>query len=121
MPEKYRALLEAELEQVTKQLSEIAVEDPTTGDWSAKIDHGGNTPEANDAADDAEEWGERRAEVSSLETRHRNLKRALNKIEAGTFGNCEISGEPIEEARLDANPAARTNIANRDREDELPL
>ena len=44
----------------------------------------------------------------------------LKKIEAGTFGVCEISGEPIEEDRLDANPAARTNKANINNEADLP-
>jgi RNA polymerase-binding transcription factor DksA len=37
-----------------------------------------------------------------------DVKDALAKIDAGTYGICETSGEPIEEARLRANPAART-------------
>ena len=47
--------------------------------------------------------------------------RALQKIKAGAYGVCEISGEPIEVERLAANPAARTTLANADREKELPL
>jgi Tfp pilus assembly PilM family ATPase len=33
---------------------------------------------------------------------------ALTKIEEGTYGTCEVSGDEIETDRLEANPAART-------------
>ncbi|MEK7091498.1 MAG: TraR/DksA C4-type zinc finger protein [Patescibacteria group bacterium] len=33
---------------------------------------------------------------------------ALAKIDAGNYGLCEISQEPIELDRLEANPSART-------------
>ena len=80
----------------------------------------GNADE-NVEADAVEEWNGRRALMAQLEIRYRNIKRALEKIANGTYGICEISGEPIEEERLHANPAARTNLANIDREKELPL
>jgi DnaK suppressor protein len=50
--------------------------------------------------------------VSTLQARLSDVNRALDKIEAGTFGSCEVSNEPIEADRLEANPAARTNKAN---------
>lgn len=50
--------------------------------------------------------------VTTLQTRLTDVNAALGKIEAGTFGICEVSGEPIEADRLEANPAARTNKAN---------
>ena len=59
--------------------------------------------------------------MPQLETRFRNIKRALDKIEAGTFGICEISGNQIEPERLAANPAARTDISHIDKEDTLPI
>ena len=33
---------------------------------------------------------------------------ALERIEKGTYGICEVGNEEIEEDRLNANPAART-------------
>ena len=42
-------------------------------------------------------------------------------IEKGTYGICEISGQPIEAERLKANPAARTSQANQEKEAQLPL
>ncbi len=46
--------------------------------------------------------------MAVLENRWNEVRAALKKIEAGTYGICEISGEPIEEDRLEVNPAART-------------
>lgn len=114
--------LETELEQVVTELSVIASQAPHTGDWVA-VPGGAQVGNAdpNEEADTVEEWNQRRALVAQLEIRYRNIVRALEKIKNDTYGVCEISGEPIEEARLAANPAARTNLANADREKELPL
>ena len=120
--EHFRSLLTEQLEAVTNELKTIAHQDKETGDWIAtpEADSRGNADE-NVGADVTEDWNERRAVLEQLEIRYRNITRALKKIEGGMFGTCEISGEPIEPERLEANPAARTNIANRDREAELPL
>lgn len=120
--EEYKVRLEAELAETAAELDLIAVQNEETGDWEAKpsAEDLGNADE-NLEADVFEDWATRRALVAELETRYRNILRALAKIEAGTYGICEISGEMIEPERLSANPAARTNIANRDRERELSL
>jgi RNA polymerase-binding transcription factor DksA len=36
---------------------------------------------------------------------------ALQRLDSGTYGVCEVCGQPIGAARLDALPAARTCIA----------
>ena len=54
------------------------------------------------------------AVLDQLENRLMSVERALEKIAKGIYGMCEVSGEKIEHARLEANPAARTNIANRE-------
>ena len=120
--EPYREALESALAHVTAELGSIAHHDTHTDDWVATpdADNIGNADE-NVSADTIENWNERRALMAQLETRYRNIKRALQKIEAGTYGICEISGEPIEAGRLAANPAARTNLANMDREKELSI
>ena len=80
-------------------------------DWQTK-DAGMDTPtpaaDANEAADKQEEFDERQAVTENLEVRLRDINDALGKIASGTYGVCEVSGEPIEEDRLAANPAART-------------
>lgn len=119
---QYKKELEALLTTITTDLETIAVYNEQTGDWVAKPE-GADTGEAdaNVEADVVEDWNERRATLSNLETRYNNIRRALRKIEDGTFGLCEISGEPIEVDRLAANPAARTCQKHMDEEHTLPV
>jgi DnaK suppressor protein len=42
----------------------------------------------------------------TLERRLQNVERALQKIEEGTYGICEDTGEPIPKGRLEAVPEA---------------
>ena len=67
-----------------------------------------DSADPNETADNIEEFEENTAVLKELEIRYNNIKDTLAKIEEGKFGICEISGEPIEEDRLIANPAART-------------
>ncbi len=120
--DEFKNILEAELTTIVTDLQTIATQNIETGDWIAIPDSGeiGNADE-NSVADTVEDWNERRALMAQLEIRYRNISEALKKIAAGTYGICEISGEPIEIERLHANGAARTNIANIEREKELPI
>jgi RNA polymerase-binding transcription factor DksA len=120
--EELKNQLEFALSQIVSELNTIAVQQPETGDWVAipAIEDRANA-DANLDADVTEDWNVRRATLGQLETRYRNITRALKKFETGNYGICEISGEPIETERLAVNPAARTNLANINREKELPL
>lgn len=115
-------LLTTQLKDVTSQLQEIAVLDTDSGDWMIRTDNIDQTEtDENSQADAAEEADERVSVLAELENQYRIIVHALKKIEAGTYGICEISGEPIEEGRLHANPAARTCIHHMESEYELPL
>ena len=46
----------------------------------------------------------------AAEQRVVDLDAALERLEAGTYGTCEVCGQPIGEARLAAVPAARRCI-----------
>lgn len=119
---QYKQELENLLETITKDLQTIAVYEDSTGDWIAKPEGTAvHEADANVSADIVEDWNERRATLQELETRYNNILRALQKIEAGTFGRCEISGHDIEPDRLAANPAARTCKAHMNEEASLPL
>jgi RNA polymerase-binding transcription factor DksA len=117
----HKTNLENLLAEIVSELETIAVHREATDDWVAKPDTSGNEADENVEADLVEDWNERRATLSELETRYQNIKRALRKIEDGTFGYCEISGEAIEPDRLHANPAARTCKHHLDQEHTLPL
>ncbi|HVY73070.1 MAG TPA: TraR/DksA C4-type zinc finger protein [Candidatus Paceibacterota bacterium] len=90
------------------------------GEWEADggdIDH--TATEEDEVADRIEEYEERSSEIDPLEAQWKNVKRALQKIEDGEYGVCEISGEEIEMDRLEANPSARTCKAHMESEGEL--
>lgn len=109
---RFEQKLQEELKEVTEELKSVGVQNPhNKADWEAtetQMDVMGATADPNEAADKQEEYVENRAIVDSLEVRFNNITRALEKIKDGTYGTCEVSGERIEEDRLEANPAART-------------
>lgn len=97
-----RAILE-------KELSRLGIQDPETGDWGASLYTDTDTiSDMNDMGDRDEDFATTANTLGELEIRYKDVLVALKKIEDGTYGICEVSGEPIEEDRLMANPAART-------------
>lgn len=73
----------------------------------------------NEVADLAEEGHIESIVLTELEARHRSITHALSRIDAGTYGICEVGKEVIEENRLEANPAARTCRAHMTEEEHL--
>jgi RNA polymerase-binding protein DksA len=62
----------------------------------------------NEVADKIEEFDSNFAISDDLKLSLNDVQAALDRIEEGTYGVCEVSGKPIELDRLGANPAART-------------
>ena len=108
---KYKKKLEAQkinLENELKTVGRINPDNPL--DWEPVPGGNNGTLKAdrNEAADKVEQFEENSAILKELEIRYNNVLRALKKIEDGAYGVCEVSGEKIEEDRLEANPSART-------------
>lgn len=119
---QYQSKLQDDLNRLTEELKTIGVNNPMTDDWLETLgEYNHSEADTNSEADANEELDERRATLNSLETEYRDVKRALKKIEEGTFGICEISGEVIEEARLQFKPTARTCIKHMNDENQLPI
>ncbi len=120
---KYKTNLEAQLQELTRELKTVGIHDPKNpSDWIAVPENIDTSESDMDLiADASEDWAERQDLVATLETRYNTLVHALAKIDAGTFGICEICGGPIEEDRLGANPAARTDKAHMNDEGTLSL
>ena len=112
--EYFKQKLEAEKANLEAELGTIGRKNPDNqADWEAT----GTSldvlkSDENEVADTIEEYEGNTAIVKNLEKSYNEVLRALGKIENGTYGICEISGDPIEKERLEANPAARTSLAH---------
>ena len=109
----YKQKLLEERATLEKELGHIAEQNPDNpADWEPKPeDIPQTTADAGEMADRLGEFGERQSAEINLEVRLNNVKHALERIEEGTYGICEVSKKPIPEERLQANPAATTIIA----------
>lgn len=119
--EKFKTRLEGELVFAETELRSLGHQNPGNEEsWDASMDDIDTTAtEPDEVADRMEEYEEDREELAAIQKHWHNIKRALTRIEDGSFGICEISGEPIEEDRLEANPSARTCKAHMEQEGEL--
>lgn len=107
----FKEKLENEKKTLIVEMTELGVYDHETKTWEPVAVHSpGKEEEAdeNDLADKFEDYDARSSKLGIFSTRLNDIEDALKKISSGKYGRCEVSGEPIEEARLKANPAART-------------
>lgn len=108
--EIYKQKLLDEKVRLEKELASIGRINPDNpADWEATpVDAGSRESDPNDRADQVEDYETNTAILKQLEIQLEDVNDALAKIESGKYGICEVSGHPIEEGRLNANPAART-------------
>ena len=101
--------LEKERDVLLEELRDMGKLNPETGEWEATPEEQ-NTPESdqNDMADRFEDFEARSSMMKTLEPRLNDVLRALKRLGRDSFGKCEVCKKDIEEARLEANPAART-------------
>lgn len=115
----FQDLLETEKKALEEQLQGLGHRLNDEGDWIAvPMEQDGNEADYLDQATHVEAFEDRVGALTQLEKQYSDIIRALNKITNNTYGICEISGDKIEEDRLEANPAART--CKRHMNDRLP-
>lgn len=106
----FKNKLAEEKKLLERELSQVGHVNPdNSADWEgepAKMDI--SEADKNERADRIEEFETNAAIEVTLENRFNEIARAFDRMEAGTYGICEIGGEEIEHERLMANPAART-------------
>ena len=113
--EELRAQLEVEKENLEEERASHGRVLDDTGDWvGASTGFEGEEADPNDVADQIEELATNVPLVEELETRHRDVIDALEKMDEGVYGICEVSNEPIPLDRLKANPSARTLLEHAD-------
>jgi RNA polymerase-binding transcription factor DksA len=105
-----RARLQSERERVESIMTSLRdeVNESSDGDNSSELAAYDQHP-----ADQGSETFEREKDLSILEGLEGELaeiEAALQRVDEGTYGIDEVTGEPIDPERLDAVPTARTNV-----------
>jgi RNA polymerase-binding transcription factor DksA len=96
-----RALLEEEKDKLSSQLADLGFGDSGSLAFDQNF---------ADSSQVTAERAEVEALATSLQERLAEVREALDKMDAGTYGMCESCGQPIAPARLEAQPAARQCI-----------
>ena len=78
------------------------------GDWEAIPSETGTEADLIDQADVVTSRENNTAILADLEARYDTVAAALARMEKKTYGKCEVCGEAIEAARLEADPTATT-------------
>lgn len=105
----YKTRLEDEKKHLEDELQSVGRRNPSNpGDWEPIPQEVGQESDPNDRADLIEGFGDNTAILKDLEIRYNDVLAALARIKDGTYGTCSVSGEEIEEERLNADPAAQT-------------
>jgi len=99
-----RHRLEAELDEVTKELSEYGAT-PGGGSIRVSLDEG-----FADAAQATSERAKVLSFVEGLQQRLTDVRAALDRLNRGQYGRCDRCGEEINPERLEAVPTARLCI-----------
>lgn len=121
-PSFNRAFIEEQRKRLDALRRELlGVEEAT--DVEERADQAERGSEAQDDADSAE-YATRSDVYHSLHladaARLRQIERALRKIDEGTYGYSDLSGEPIPEARLKVAPEAILTVEEERREEKHP-
>ncbi len=101
---KIKEKLEKQKKEIKKELQRFAKENKNIkGDWNTnfpKIDGGAGSQILEDAADQVEEYVNLLPIEHNLETRLKEIERALDKIKKGKYGKCEKCKKNISEKKL---------------------
>lgn len=93
----YRALLEEERQNLLAKLDELGLN-------GRALTYDSNFADSSQVT---AERGEVEALAAKLRDTLSDVEQALDKVAAGTYGTCEVCGNPIDPVRLEAMPATR--------------
>ena len=94
----------SEKKRLEQELGELATKEGEN-EYEAKFEDLGRDEEAN--AEEVEEYTSKVGVTETLETNLKDVNDALERIENGNYGKCEICQGDINPERLEAYPAAR--------------
>ncbi|OGG48464.1 hypothetical protein A3G63_01175 [Candidatus Kaiserbacteria bacterium RIFCSPLOWO2_12_FULL_52_8] len=107
--EYFKKKLEAEKAKLESEMQNIGRRNPgVPDDWEPAPSSAEVESDPVDQADVVVNRENNAAVLADLEARYDATLTALERIEKGTYGVCEVCGSKIEAARLEANPSATT-------------
>lgn len=101
----FKGILEEKLTEVTRHLEESKTQLQKRKERAASENAG-----FSEGSKHFQEQAKDKREIRRLQTKSRNLKAALKRVEDGTYGVCTRTGELIREARLEAMPTATFDL-----------
>ena len=116
--EEFKTSLEKERTLLVGELETVATRDPHLKDnWDVKHFEWGENQitseedlESGESVNESDEDMKNKALSDRLELRLKEVREALERIDGGTYGICEVCQKEIPLERLQANPAAKTDI-----------
>ena len=100
--------LEEKKKEVGEDLKELNSTDAFVSDKSREV----HNAEQSEEAEELEEHYDNEASRNVLVNIKNQIVKALGIIKKGTYGVDEHTGQPINKARLEADPSATTNVEN---------
>jgi RNA polymerase-binding transcription factor DksA len=111
--EHFRKKLEEEKIKLESEMGKIGRRNPLVpNDWEPAPLEENMESDIVDQADIVVHRENDAAILADLEARYDTILIALSRIEKGNYGKCEVCGDKIGEARLEADPAATTCVAH---------
>ncbi|TSA43804.1 hypothetical protein D4R49_02115 [bacterium] len=109
--EHFRKKLEAEKMRLESEMGSVGRKNPSVpNDWESLPSETGTESDPIDQADVVTSHETNNAILADLEARYDTVLEALERMKKGVYGKCEVCGEKIEVARLEADPAATTCV-----------
>jgi RNA polymerase-binding transcription factor DksA len=106
----WKSKLEKEKKLLESELATVGHKNPSNPQgWEATTeDLVVDAADENELADKMEELDQNELILGQLEKQLGEVTSALERVEKGTYGLCEVDGGPIEKERLEAIPSAKT-------------
>ena len=108
--EYFKGKLLEEKKELEQELGEVAKNEPGQGWEATSGEMEVDTADDNEVADKLEEYETNKGVIDKLQKQLSEVDAALERIENGTYGICEVTKKPIDRNRLEANPSARVSI-----------
>ena len=105
---KARALLDREQQSALSLLATLTRD--FTGIVDASADSNADDEHDPEGSTIAFERSQVGALIQQAERRIAEIEAGRARVDAGTYGRCEVCGEPIADDRLEARPVARTCV-----------